>query len=140
MEPRIADPQAVLAAVSAGSDRLDLNEMRTRNHRLYRAYDAWLAEAEHAEPRSREGRGGTEDQPESAVPIQHLLFQEGKSGGRSQALPIPGIVTYVEGVSGKFFNNKAVAIQSSKASYDESAAKRLWEIRAELTHLDTPAL
>ncbi len=45
----------------------------------------------------------------------------------------------VDGVSGKFFNNKAVATQSSKASYDESAAKRLWEISAELTHLDAAA-
>jgi hypothetical protein len=42
MDPRIADPQAVLAAVRAGRDHLDLNEVRTCNHRLYRAYDAWL--------------------------------------------------------------------------------------------------
>jgi retinol dehydrogenase-14 len=41
----------------------------------------------------------------------------------------------VDGVSGKFFNHKGVAIQSSKDSYDEDAAKRLWQISAGLTHL-----
>ena len=42
----------------------------------------------------------------------------------------------VEGVSGKFFSSKGVAISSSKPSYDEAAAKRLWDISAKLTRLD----
>jgi retinol dehydrogenase-14 len=42
----------------------------------------------------------------------------------------------VEGVTGAFFNNKGVATKSSAISYDEEAAKRLWQVSAELTHLD----
>jgi retinol dehydrogenase 14 len=42
----------------------------------------------------------------------------------------------VEGISGAFFNNKTVATQSSKLSYDEDVARRLWQVSAELTHLD----
>jgi NAD(P)-dependent dehydrogenase (short-subunit alcohol dehydrogenase family) len=41
----------------------------------------------------------------------------------------------VEGVSGKFFNNKSAETASSKLSYDEAAAKRLWEESAKLTRL-----
>jgi retinol dehydrogenase 14 len=40
----------------------------------------------------------------------------------------------VEGVSGKYFIKKREA-KSSPASYDEAAAKRLWRISEELTHL-----
>jgi hypothetical protein len=40
-------------------------------------------------------------------------------------------------VSGKYFNHKGVASTSSKESYDESAARRLWQISAELTQLPT---
>lgn len=42
----------------------------------------------------------------------------------------------VEGVSGKFFSNKSLEIPSSKLSYDGAAAKRLWDVSAELTHLE----
>lgn len=42
----------------------------------------------------------------------------------------------VEGVTGTFFNHKGVATRSSPASYDEDAARRLWQVSAELTHLD----
>jgi NAD(P)-dependent dehydrogenase (short-subunit alcohol dehydrogenase family) len=41
----------------------------------------------------------------------------------------------VEGMSGKFFSSKGVAVSSSKASYDEVAAKRLWDVSAKLTRL-----
>ncbi len=40
----------------------------------------------------------------------------------------------VEGVTGKYFDNKR-AVPSSSASYNETDAKRLWQISAELTHL-----
>jgi retinol dehydrogenase-14 len=45
----------------------------------------------------------------------------------------------VEGVSGRFFNSKSAETTSSKLSYDEAAAKRLWDVSAELTHLDARA-
>jgi NAD(P)-dependent dehydrogenase (short-subunit alcohol dehydrogenase family) len=39
----------------------------------------------------------------------------------------------VEGVSGSFFSQKSVPTKSSNLSYDEDAARRLWEVSAELT-------
>jgi NAD(P)-dependent dehydrogenase (short-subunit alcohol dehydrogenase family) len=41
----------------------------------------------------------------------------------------------VEGVNGRFFNVKGIATNSSKTSYDTDAAKRLWQLSAEMTHL-----
>jgi hypothetical protein len=41
----------------------------------------------------------------------------------------------VEGVSGTFFNSKGVPIKSTKSSYDEGIARRLWQVSSELTHL-----
>jgi NAD(P)-dependent dehydrogenase (short-subunit alcohol dehydrogenase family) len=43
----------------------------------------------------------------------------------------------VEGVTGKYFVNKRPA-RSNKQSYDEAAAKRLWEVSAQLTGLSKP--
>jgi len=43
----------------------------------------------------------------------------------------------VEGVSGKYFFQKR-EIQSSRISYDEAAAKRLWELSLDMTGLDDP--
>jgi hypothetical protein len=40
----------------------------------------------------------------------------------------------VEGLSGRYFVKKAEA-RSSGVSYDESLAKRLWEVSADLTNL-----
>ena len=37
---------------------------------------------------------------------------------------------------GAFFNNKGVAIKSSKVTYDAATAARLWKVSSELTHLD----
>jgi retinol dehydrogenase 14 len=39
----------------------------------------------------------------------------------------------VEGVSGAFFSNRGVAIKSSKITYDDATAKRLWDVSTELT-------
>ncbi len=44
----------------------------------------------------------------------------------------------VEGVSGKYFVNQG-AVHSSKASYDKTAARRLWQVSAELTGLPLSA-
>jgi NAD(P)-dependent dehydrogenase (short-subunit alcohol dehydrogenase family) len=41
----------------------------------------------------------------------------------------------VEGVSGKYFDKKT-AVSSSKASYDEAAQKRLWDVSAEMVSLE----
>ncbi len=46
----------------------------------------------------------------------------------------PGVV----GVSGKYFVNQG-AVHSSKASYDKTAARRLWQVSAELTGLPLSA-
>ena len=43
----------------------------------------------------------------------------------------------VEGVSGKYFVNRK-SVPSSKASYDRTAARRLWEVSAKLTGLPIP--
>lgn len=43
----------------------------------------------------------------------------------------------VEGVSGKFFSHKQVATNSSKLSYDENIARRLWQVSTQLTQLPT---
>jgi NAD(P)-dependent dehydrogenase (short-subunit alcohol dehydrogenase family) len=45
----------------------------------------------------------------------------------------------VDGVSGAFLNNRGVEIRSSKTSYDEDAARRLWQLSAELTHVPDEA-
>jgi NAD(P)-dependent dehydrogenase (short-subunit alcohol dehydrogenase family) len=42
----------------------------------------------------------------------------------------------VEGITGKYFANKKET-PSSKLSYDESAAKQIWDLSAKLTHLST---
>jgi retinol dehydrogenase 14 len=42
----------------------------------------------------------------------------------------------VEGISGNYFRNGEIA-KSSSVSYDAEAAKRLWEISLEMTHLKT---
>jgi hypothetical protein len=40
----------------------------------------------------------------------------------------------VEGVTGKYFE-KCKPIESSQVSYDKDAARRLWQVSAELTGL-----
>jgi hypothetical protein len=40
----------------------------------------------------------------------------------------------VEGVSGRYFGRKS-EVRSSRASYDEADARRLWTLSAQLTHL-----
>lgn len=42
----------------------------------------------------------------------------------------------VEGVSSRYFSRKG-EVSSSKLSYDEGSAARLWKVSAELTHLDS---
>ena len=42
----------------------------------------------------------------------------------------------VDGVTGRYFGQKG-EVKSSKPSYDEQAARRLWDVSARLTHLDS---
>jgi retinol dehydrogenase 14 len=71
-------------------------------------------------------------------PFSLFSFMRGKPAEGAKPTVFLASSPEVEGVNGKFFNNKGVATESSKASYDEGAAKRLWQISAELTHLDEP--
>jgi len=71
-------------------------------------------------------------------PFSLFSFMRGKPAEGAKPTVFLASSPEVEAVSGKFFNNKGVAAQSSKGSYDEDAARRLWQISAELTHLDQP--
>lgn len=71
-------------------------------------------------------------------PFSLFAFMRGKPAEGAKPTVFLASSPDVEGVSGKFFNNKGVATRSSQASRDEDAAKRLWQISAELTHLDEP--
>jgi hypothetical protein len=42
----------------------------------------------------------------------------------------------VEGVIGEYFDHSNKRVKSSKASYEEAAQKRVWEVSAEFTKLD----
>jgi NAD(P)-dependent dehydrogenase (short-subunit alcohol dehydrogenase family) len=44
----------------------------------------------------------------------------------------------VEGVTGKYWN-RCKAVRSSKVSYDQEAARRLWEISEQMTRINQPA-
>jgi NAD(P)-dependent dehydrogenase (short-subunit alcohol dehydrogenase family) len=41
-------------------------------------------------------------------------------------------------LNGKYVNFRSKVVRSSPASYDEATAKKVWDISAELTHLDQP--
>ena len=66
---------------------------------------------------------------------QPLLQPAQQNRGLSQDDSLPERFPEVEGVSGAFFSNKGIAIKSSKLTYDDAVAKRLWNVSAELTHL-----
>jgi NAD(P)-dependent dehydrogenase (short-subunit alcohol dehydrogenase family) len=74
-----------------------------------------------------------------AVPFPFSLFSAMRVSAEQGAQPAIYLASSpdVEGVSGKYFSHKGVATKSSKVSYDESIARRLWQISAELTQLPT---
>ena len=74
-----------------------------------------------------------------AVPFPFSLFSAMRVSAEQGAQPAIYLASSpdVEGVSGKYFSHKGVATKSSKLSYDESIARRLWQISAELTQLPT---
>ena len=69
-------------------------------------------------------------------PFSFFSFMRGKPADGAKPSVFLASSPEVEGVTGTFFNNKGVATRSSPASYDEDAARRLWQVSAELTHLD----
>ncbi len=68
-------------------------------------------------------------------PYSIFSFMRGKAVDGAKPSVFLASSPEVEGVSGKFFNNKGAPMQSTKSSYDESIARRLWAVSAELTHL-----
>ena len=72
-------------------------------------------------------------------PFSFFSFMRGKASEGAKPTVFLASSPEVEGVSGTYFNNKGVATKSSALSYNEDAARRLWQISAELTNLDAAA-
>jgi NAD(P)-dependent dehydrogenase (short-subunit alcohol dehydrogenase family) len=72
-------------------------------------------------------------------PFSLFSFMRGKPADGARPSVFLASSPEVEGVNGTYFSNKSVATKSSALSYDEEAARRLWQISAELTHLDAAA-
>lgn len=68
-------------------------------------------------------------------PFSIFSFMRGKPVDGARPSVFLASSPEVEGVNGRFFNNKGIATKSSAISYDESVAKRLWQVSAELTHV-----
>ena len=70
-------------------------------------------------------------------PFNIFSFMRGKPVDGARPIVFLASSPDVEGVSGRFFNNKGAATKSSAITYDESVAMRLWQVSAQLTHLET---
>ena len=72
------------------------------------------------------------------VPFPYSIFSFMRGSAVAGAKPSVFLASSpeVEGISGKFFNKNAVPMKSTPSSYDESIARRLWKVSAELTHLE----
>jgi retinol dehydrogenase 14 len=73
-------------------------------------------------------------------PFSLFSFMRGPAAEGAKPTVFLAASAEVEGVSGRFFNRKGVATESSKLSQDEGLAKRLWLVSAELTHLEANRL
>ena len=69
-------------------------------------------------------------------PYSIFSFMRGKAVDGAKPTVFLASSDGLEGVSGGFFNSKGVATKSTKSSYDEGIAKRLWQVSGELTHLE----
>jgi retinol dehydrogenase-14 len=69
-------------------------------------------------------------------PFSLFSFMRGKAVDGAKPTVFLASSPGAEGVTGAFFNNKGAVAKSSTQSYDEEAAKRLWQVSAELTHLE----
>src|SRR6202171_3054608 len=69
-------------------------------------------------------------------PFSIFSFMRGKAVDGAKPTVYLASSPELEGTSGAFFNNKGVPIKSSKITYDDAIAVRLWKVSADLTHLD----
>jgi NAD(P)-dependent dehydrogenase (short-subunit alcohol dehydrogenase family) len=69
-------------------------------------------------------------------PFSIFSFMRGKAADGAKPTVFLASSPDVDGVSGRFFNSKGAAIKSSKISYDDATAKRLWHVSEELTYLE----
>jgi NAD(P)-dependent dehydrogenase (short-subunit alcohol dehydrogenase family) len=72
-------------------------------------------------------------------PYSIFSFMRGKAVDGAKPTLFLASSAEVEGISGKFFNNKGVPTKSTPSSYDENLARRLWQVSAELTKLERAA-
>jgi retinol dehydrogenase-14 len=72
-------------------------------------------------------------------PYSIFSFMRGKAVDGAKPTVFLASSPEVDGVSGKFFNHKGVPVKSTQSSYDENIARRLWQVSAELTHLEPTA-
>jgi NAD(P)-dependent dehydrogenase (short-subunit alcohol dehydrogenase family) len=72
------------------------------------------------------------------VPFPFSLFSLMRGSVANGARPTVFLASSpeVDGVSGTFFSQKGEATKSSKKSYDQEAARRLWTASSELTNLN----
>ena len=71
-------------------------------------------------------------------PFSIFAFMRGKAVDGAKPSIYLASSPEVEGVSGSFFNSKGVPAKSSRLTYDEGVAKRLWQVSADLCALSAP--
>src|ERR1700694_5049781 len=71
-------------------------------------------------------------------PFSIFAFMRGKAVDGAKPSIYLASSPEVEGVSGGFFNSKGVPAKSSRLTYDEGVAKRLWQVSADLCALSAP--
>ncbi|HEY0831876.1 MAG TPA: SDR family oxidoreductase [Candidatus Dormibacteraeota bacterium] len=147
-----ASAPARIVTVSSGAQamgKLDFDDLQsTRSYDEIRAYNASkLANILFTYELARriKGTGVTANAVEPGFiktnlkvpfPFSIFSFMRGKAVDGAKPSIFLASSPEVEGVSGAFFSNKGVAIKSSKITYDDAVAKRLWDVSAELTHLN----
>jgi retinol dehydrogenase 14 len=148
----ISSAPARIVTVSSGVQamgKIDFDDLQSsRGYDEIRAYNASkLANILFTYELARriEGSGVTANAVEPGfvktnlkVPFPYSLysFMRGKAVDGAKPTVFLASSPDVDGVSASFFNNKGVAIKSSKTTYDDAIAKRLWKASTELTHLD----
>jgi retinol dehydrogenase 14 len=140
-----------IITVSSGAQamaRLNLDDPQSRNGysgiRVYNQTKLFNLLFTYELARRLQGTGVTANAVEPGfvktnmkVPFPFSLFSFMRSSVEKGAWASVHAATSpaLDGVSGEFFNHRGKAIRSSKASYDQEAGGRLWQLSAELTHL-----
>jgi NAD(P)-dependent dehydrogenase (short-subunit alcohol dehydrogenase family) len=147
-----ASAPARVVTVSSGAHamgRLDFEDLQSkRGYGEIRAYNASkLANIlfTYELARRTKGIGVTANAVEPGfvktnlkVPFPFSIFSFMRGNAVDGAKPSIFLASSPEvgGTSGAFFNKEGVPIKSSKITYDEATASRLWKVSADLTHLD----